>query len=168
MPNSSFAIGLAVVPNSSFAIDWRLCPSLLSQLIGGCAQLFFFFWHTEEKGKSVSHTVRKTAELRLAENRRRQRRLTQPDPRTATPAPHPVMVVSPSEPRAPGNSNMVEATARAATHARIGPHRRRHACSTRRRINCVSLRALALANWVVKAWVSRDQRPPTSSARTTR
>ena len=45
--------------------------------------------------------------------------------------------VSPSEPRAPGNSNMVEATARAAAHAKIEPHRRRHACSTRRRINCV-------------------------------
>ena len=44
--------------------------------------------------------------------------------------------VSPSEPRAPGNSNMVEGTARAATHAKIEPHRRHHVCSTRWRIKC--------------------------------
>ena len=54
--------------------------------------------------------------------------------------------VSQPEPRAPGSSNMEEATARAAAHAINEPHRRRHACSTRRPINCVSLHAFAVAN----------------------
>ena len=44
--------------------------------------------------------------------------------------------VSPTVARAPGNSSMVEATARAVVHARMEHHKRRHACSIRRRINC--------------------------------
>ena len=67
--------------------------------------------------------------------------------------------VSQPEPRAPGSSNMEEATARAAAHAINEPHRRRHACSTRRPINCVSLHAFAVANWVLNACVSLDHRP---------
>ena len=65
---------------------------------------------------------------------------------------------SPSEPRAPGNSNMVDATARAAAHAKMEPHRRRHPCSARCRINWVSVGGLAQAIWVTKALVSREQR----------
>ena len=51
---------------------------------------------------------------------------------------------------------MVDATARAAAHAKMEPHRRRQKCSARRRVHWVSPRALALANWVTKAWVSTD------------
>ena len=54
---------------------------------------------------------------------------------------------------------MEEATAKAAAHAINALYRRRQACSTRRPINCVSLHAFALANRVMNACVSLDQRP---------
>ena len=59
------------------------------------------------------------------------------------------------------------AKARAALHARMEAHRNLHACSTRaRRIRGSDL-AFARARSRRKIWVSLDQRPPTSPARTT-
>ena len=76
--------------------------------------------------------------------------------------------VSPSGPRAPSSSSIVEATARATVQAKNDPHRNRHDCSARRRINSVSPLAFALANWAMKLCVSCDHRPPTSTASTAR
>ena len=73
--------------------------------------------------------------------------------------------VFPSAPTARGSSKSERATARATAQANE-PHRKRQACSARRRNNQVSCLALTLASWLTKILVSSDQRPPTSTPAT--
>ena len=71
-------------------------------------------------------------------------------------------------PEAPDNSSIDEATVQATAQDKMEPHLRRQARSARLRIRVVSTLALALANSETKLLISCDQRPPTSTASTTK
>ena len=72
--------------------------------------------------------------------------------------------VSPSAPRAPGNSSSDVATALAAAHDSSEPHMSLHACSVRCRVRWVSPRAFASASCDKKLLVSVDRLVPTRPA----
>ena len=75
--------------------------------------------------------------------------------------------VGPSAPAELRNSSKEAPKARTAAYSKSDNHLNRQACSTRLRMIRVWPLALALARRRMKANVSVDQRPPTSSARTT-
>ena len=75
--------------------------------------------------------------------------------------------VTPPTPRVGLRPRREDAKARAGTQPTISAQRILQACSTRRHIKALSLRALAATNNVKNVAVSVDHLPPTSSANTT-
>ena len=118
---------------------------------------FLFFWGTMKEG-----TVRQSIQEKITTRTHGARPACLCSPSTSH-----MEGVLPSEPCTQRRPRSDAATAFAAAHDSMAPHRMRHACSARFCKIVVSCRALALANCDTNDLVSADQRPPTSMASTT-